>query len=282
MTRILLCGEGHGALSAYEGLLKEGLQFDVLTLDAKIHEKMKSDGLKAAESLVGWIQSSSDVVLSSAYRPVIPASTLKKCRFLNVHYALFPKYRGLHSIVWALLNGEKEIGITIHEINELVDAGPIVFQKPVPVQNHTSWQLMEMCDHQLKDIVGPVVRAYATGELKGVPQDESKATFVAKRNQEDCRVNWKTWDAEYFERALRALVLPYPRPFFEHKGVKYEISKAQVVRRNYHEIPGHVVYRDLNSVWIKLTDGLLQVFELSLDGKGVSPLEIFKMPGARL
>jgi methionyl-tRNA formyltransferase len=96
-------------------------------------------------------------------------------------------------------------------------------------------------------------------------------------------VNWEMWTAELFARHLRALVPPYPRPFFSYQGVDYEIVEANVLQKKYFEIPGHVVYVSETAVFIKLVDGVLQVTRLYSPKTGeVKATTIFSRPGARL
>lgn len=282
MRRLLFCGDGHGAQAVYFGLLASELKPDVCSNDSVILEDAKKNERKVSPDLDSWIVSSQDIILSAAYKPWIKSSTLNRAIFLNVHYALFPAYRGLHSIVWAMLNGEKEVGLTVHQMDLLLDAGPILYQEKVLVGEKTSWQLMEELDALAKVRVGEVVLKFMEGKITPLPQDHSVATFVGKRNKEDCKVSWKEWDAKYFERVLKALVPPYPRAFFSYKEKNYDLVKAEIVHRYYREIPGHVVYIDETSVWVKLVDGLLRIYTLSLEGKEMPATEILKVTGIRL
>lgn len=58
------------------------------------------------------------LVITAGYKPLIPQEVIEKSKIINIHYSLLPKYRGLHSIIWALLNGEEYVGYSIHEIDQ--------------------------------------------------------------------------------------------------------------------------------------------------------------------
>jgi methionyl-tRNA formyltransferase len=282
MSQLIVCGEGHGVECIYNGLHQQGVPFVLCTPEGSLAIQARKDGIQVSESYLEAISSPEDIVLTAAYKPKIPSEHLAKCRFINVHYALLPRYRGMHAIVWSILNGEKEVGFTIHETSALLDQGPVIHQQRIPIANRTSWQLMEEIDGLVGNCITQVVQDYRDGKLAPTPQDEAGAIFVAPRNREDCRVDWTTWDAAFFNRALQALVPPYPRPFFDFKGKLVEIEKAEVVSRDYREILGHVVYVDECSVWIKIPGGLLRSYLFIVDGVSVAAPQILRSIGIRL
>ncbi len=281
MTRLIVGGDGHGAEAVYLGLVEGGFQPDICTNDEALAGLVKSNGGQASD-IETWISQPSDLVVSGGYRPRISPETLARCRFINIHYALLPKYRGMHATVWAMLNGEAEVGYTIHEMDEWLDSGPILHQEAVPVGDRTSWELMLELDGLVRRSIGDVVHGYLAGDITPLPQVDDDAIYVARRNLEDCRVDWSGWDATFFDRALRALVPPYPVPFFEHKGHRYEIVEADILVRDYIEIPGHIVYRDARSVYVKIDGGLLRMTTLRRDDKEMPALEAFPRIGVRL
>lgn len=278
--RILLIGEGHGFEAALESLKISNLKFDVLRTEkiAKLPPKCE-----VVDSIEHWIQSSEDLIISSAYRKIIDSKLLKRAEFINIHYALFPKYRGMHSIVWAILNGEKKVGVTIHQMNDLVDGGNIIFQHEIDVLDNTSWELMEICDSWVTSNLDDVLRKYLRNELLPYPQDESQATYVARRNINDCKVNWSEWNVESFSRHLRALVAPYPLPFFIFKGLKYEILDALAEEKDYIERNGKVVYINGTTVYIKISGGILILKKLRAEnGQIFNAVDVLSRTGISL
>jgi methionyl-tRNA formyltransferase len=282
-AEILLIGEGHGFISLIQGMKHAAERCSVVSTDVEALGVAKDLGFRIAPSIEQWVQDWHGLVISSGYREFVPVELLAKARFINIHYAAFPKYRGMHSIVWALLNGERKIAVTVHEMTGEFDAGPILWQKHVRVGEMTSWQLMLLCDAIMERKILRIATLYLADRLKRRVQLEKDATYVAKRNRDDCRVNWDMWTAEAFVRYLKALVPPYPRPFFSYRGVDYEIVEAKVLQKKYFEIPGHVVHVSEKSVFIKLVDGVLEVTRLYSPKVGeVKATTIFSRPGARL
>jgi methionyl-tRNA formyltransferase len=280
-TAILLAGDGHGAIAVFQGLVKGGFRPDVCTRDPDLMQLADREGARSVSRLTEWEQIASGVVIMAGYKPIVPAEVILGCRILNIHYSLLPAYRGVHSTVWAMINGEPEVGLTLHEADALVDNGPVIWQERVRVLDHTSWELMLQMDSIAENGIAKALSEYLTGARIPYEQDFGAATFVGRRNKEDCRVSW-AWDAVYFSRVLKALVPPYPRAFFSYEGTEYDIVDAEVVHRYYTEIPGRIVYRDHESVWIKLVDGLLRLRLVEAAGQTSRAVDVFTKVGYRL
>lgn len=279
--KVLLAGEGHGFHALLQGFSLSNEEIWVLpnTGDKEIPNYLKIEN----RSGLDLVASDYDYVITSGLRKKIQSETLKKSVFINIHYAKFPQYRGMHSIVWALLNGEQTIGITIHEMDENFDSGPIIWQCEILTGDKSSWELMTECDQYIADNISKIMYKYFSKELTSRPQDHQYATYVGKRNLEDCRIDWNEWDAVSFERYLRALVEPYPLPFFEYNKRIYSIQKAKVIRRDYIEINGHVVSLTDNSVLVKIRGGLLEIFDLKQqDNVSVKANHVLNKVGIRL
>jgi len=241
-------------------------------------------GIGLHPDLDKWVaENPRGLIVSSGWRKIIPEKLLGQGEFTNIEYAAFPKYRGMHSIVWALLNGESSIAVTLHKMSAYVDAGPIIWQRRIRARSLTSWQLMELCDDVVQKHIGRVLRLYVGGSIRSRIQVEAKATYVTRRNKEDCRVNWKDWDAVMFKRYMRALVEPYPLPFFEWKGVELQIVKARVTDKRYLQTPGVVVDVKHGSSFVKLRGGILELQVLRHPDLGdVTAASILSRPGIRL
>ena len=279
--RILLIGEGHGFEAAISGMLS--LDLDISLLKPKKQIIKLNHNFQTINAIEDWIKSPNDLIISSAYRSRISEQMLKKATFINVHYALFPKYRGMHSIVWAILNGEEEVGVTFHLMNKLIDAGDILRQFRISLGLKTSWEIMQECDDLLRAEIGNFVKDFINGKITPVPQQDNLATYVAKRSLNDCKVDWETWDTVLFPRYLRALVDPYPKPFFSYNQKTFKIIKAECIDRDYFERNGCVVYLLEDSVLIKIKGGLLRLYQVQDEtGLIVSARYLFNRSGLRL
>ncbi|ATE52805.1 methionyl-tRNA formyltransferase [Actinosynnema pretiosum] len=193
-----------------------------------------------------------DVIVATNWRTWIPPKVfnLPKRGTLNVHDSLLPAYAGFSPLIWALINDEKEVGVTAHMMDDTLDAGDVVLQRAVPVgPRDTTADLF----HKTLALFGPItvdgLAELASGRTEFTPQDRSKASFFHKRAEEDLRIDW-TWTAEELDRLVRAQCAPYPSAYAFHRGRRLEIVEAEVSRENYGGTPGRIFYREGDGVAI--------------------------------
>lgn len=193
-----------------------------------------------------------DIIVANNWRTWIPPRiyNLPRHGTLNVHDSLLPKYAGFSPIIWALINGESEVGVTGHMMDEELDAGDIVLQRSVPVgPDDTATDLF----HATVDLIAPVtigsLDLIASGQTEFTPQDRSQATFFHKRAEDDIRIDWN-WRAEELHRLIRAQSAPYPAAFTYHRGRRLEILAAVVSENRYGGTPGRIFYREGEGVVI--------------------------------
>jgi len=167
--------------------------------------------LKAAEP---------DIIVANNWRTWLPRDVFDAPRYgtLNIHDSLLPKYTGFSPLIWALINGEEEVGLTAHLMDEELDAGDIVLQRATPVgPADTVTDLF----HRTVDMIGPItldaLALIESGRTDWTPQDRSQATFFHKRSEEDSRIDW-TWPAVAIERLARAQPAPPPNAFTPSTG----------------------------------------------------------------
>ncbi|MFD6426240.1 methionyl-tRNA formyltransferase, partial [Streptomyces sp. NPDC060198] len=193
-----------------------------------------------------------DIIVANNWRTWIPPRifALPRHGTLNIHDSLLPKYAGFSPLIWALINGESEVGVTAHMMNDELDAGDIVRQEAVPVgPTDTATDLF----HKTVDLIAPVTTGaldlIASGQTEFTRQDRSQASFFHKRSDEDIRIDW-AWPAEHLERLVRAQSDPYPSAFTFHRGKRLEVLAAVVSEARYGGTPGRVFYREGEGVVI--------------------------------
>ncbi|MEO3749144.1 methionyl-tRNA formyltransferase [Streptomyces sp. B6B3] len=183
-----------------------------------------------------------EIIVANNWRTWLPPEIfdLPPHGTLNVHDSLLPAYAGFSPLIWALINGEPEVGVTAHLMNAELDAGDIVLQRAVPVgPTDTATDLF----HRTVDLIAPLVteslELIAAGKTGWTPQDRSRASFFHKRSLEDSRIDW-TWPAEDLERLVRAQSDPYPNAFTHYRGQRIRVLEAAVSRAHYGGTPGRV------------------------------------------
>src|SRR5436305_3592400 len=168
------------------------------------------DELKAAEL---------DLIVANNWRTWLPPEifALPKHGTLNIHDSLLPAYAGFSPLIWALINGEPEVGVTAHMMDGELDAGAIVLQRAIPVSPaDTTTDLFHRTVNLIAPLTAEAIKLIEEG-FTPVSQDRSKASFFHKRAKRDSLIDW-TWPAEDLERFVRALSDPYPNAFTYHRG----------------------------------------------------------------
>ncbi len=157
-----------------------------------------------------------ELFLVNAYSMLLDAKWLgwPALAALNVHTGLLPEYRGANVLNWALVNGEREAGVTIHHLDEGVDTGDIVLQQRVAIDwTDTAVTLRDKLLAEIPPMLQQVVAMARRGNLPRHPQDSSRARHWPRRRPEDGLIDW-SWPAERIYNLIRALVAPWPGAFY--------------------------------------------------------------------
>jgi len=174
-----------------------------------------------------------NLVICAAYGKVLAKEILETPRYgcLNVHPSLLPKYRGPSPIQTAILNGDKETGVTIILIDEKMDHGPIIAQRKWKISAKTnSEELSKKLAKLGAELLIETIPKWLKGEIKAEAQNESKATYTKILKKEDGKINWKK-SAQEIERQIRAFH-PWPGSFTFWKGKRIKILEADVLKNN--------------------------------------------------
>lgn len=198
------------------------------------------------------------IVFLGGHSKLITPEQLSKKTYINVHGALLPKYRGMHSTFWAIMNGEKQLGITYHLVNEEMDAGDIIAQFSFDFNGQTVAEINQKIDSLVLDYTGKVVQDYCHGNIVPQKQQIEQATWGCKRNIEDCKIDFN-WNNQMIRRFFLALTEPYPRPLLDIRNDYYEVLEYDIKKYEFWGAIGRVLNIDKNGAWIKTQEGFLIV-----------------------
>jgi methionyl-tRNA formyltransferase len=156
-----------------------------------------------------------DVILSINYLFIVEQDIITHPTqyAINFHGSLLPRYRGRTPHVWAIINNERETGITAHLLTEGCDEGDIVYQEKLTIEPaFTGGELLNLFNQRYPHIVRNVMEMIENNTISLVKQDHSKATWFGKRTPEDGGINWR-WHKERIYNWVRAQTKPYPGAF---------------------------------------------------------------------
>jgi methionyl-tRNA formyltransferase len=218
-------------------------------------------------------------ILSINYLYVLPPEMIEvvQGKALNIHGSLLPKYRGRTPHVWAIINGEKECGITLHFIAPDVDAGDIVSQVRIPIaEDDTGGSLLQKYERKYPELIKNVLEGIERESLPRIPQNNNEATFFSKRMPENGLLAW-SWQKERILNWVRALTKPYPGAFNFVNGKKITLwaCRESGAGFNYETPNGLVVSKNAKSFFVKCPNAVIEVFEYDYDGE-IEPGEILE------
>jgi methionyl-tRNA formyltransferase len=282
MERVLLLGLGPTASTALDsltarfrvvGLIRDGndpLVERAQALGVPVLSDVSIDGVERAVGDIG-----PDCVVVSSYDRILPGRVLASCRFVNVHYAPLPRYRGRANVNWAIINGEPETAISIHVMAPGLDAGNILYQQSVPVGPHdTVADLYTQLNDVQRQVLGETVARHLAG-YEGEPQDETAATYGCTRVPGDGEIDWAASTKQVYA-LIRALAPPYPGAHTYLGTSPITILRASLPEnapRYVGRIPGRVVgrSRSLGHVDVLTGDGVLRIHDVKAPGSAPGP-----------
>jgi UDP-4-amino-4-deoxy-L-arabinose formyltransferase/UDP-glucuronic acid dehydrogenase (UDP-4-keto-hexauronic acid decarboxylating) len=172
-----------------------------------------------------------DIIFSFYYRNILKKSILKipKNGCFNLHGSLLPKYRGRSPLNWALIHGEKEAGVTFHEMTAKVDKGGILGQKAFPIDSEdTTLDLFNKAQSATINLLDTILPELLKGPVSATPQNDDNASYFGGRKPEDGIIHWDH-KAEQIRNLVRAVTDPYPGAFSYFGNQQVFIWQARVV-----------------------------------------------------
>lgn len=199
---------------------------------------------------------------------------------INVHGSLLPQYRGAAPINWAVINGEKETGVTTFKLKHEIDTGNILLQEKIPIgENETAGELHDKMKDVGAQLLVKTIQGLANGTVSEKPQSEingpapSEIKHAPKIFTETCRINWNKTAADIHNQ-IRGLS-PYPAAFtrLDDKNLKIFRSEKEITQP---QIPAGQYLTD-HKTYLKFacSDGYVYVKELQLEGKKRMQIEEF-------
>jgi methionyl-tRNA formyltransferase len=207
-----------------------------------------------------------EVIVVAAYGQILPKEILVLPRFgcINVHASLLPLYRGAAPINWAIIRGETETGITIMQMDEGMDTGPVLMKESMPIDpGDTAGTLTERLSVLGAKLIAAALPQIEAGKLSPQAQDSSRATMAPLLKKEQGLIDW-TLSADEIRNRIRGLS-PWPGAycFLDNKMVKIIESET----RPGSGEPGALFERDKNTLEAGTGRGLLRIVSIQPEGK---------------
>ncbi|WP_248277056.1 methionyl-tRNA formyltransferase [Chitinophaga sp. Ak27] len=196
---------------------------------------------------------------------------------INVHASLLPNYRGAAPINWAIINGEKESGVTTFKLQHEIDTGDILFSDTVAIrEDETAGELHDALMHTGATLLLKTVQAIAADNIAGTPQAHIPAAAIKhapKIFKDTCQINWQQ-PLNSIYNLVRGLS-PYPAAWTVFQGKNLKIYKAHKEHTIPSKSPGAFETDQKTYVKIAAPDGYLYLDEIQLEGKKKMDIEAF-------
>lgn len=290
MTRIVFMGTPHFSVPILRMLHEEG--YDILAVvtqpDRPVGRKkvmtpppvkeeairlglpvIQPEKLRNSTELDEIIELNADLIVTAAFGQILPKVLLDAPRLgcINVHASLLPKYRGGAPIHQSILDGESKTGVTIMYMEEKLDAGDIISQQEVEIEetDHTG-SMFEKLSIIGRDLLKETLPSIIAGTNERTKQEEEQATFAHNISREQERINWSD-DARKLYNQVRGLH-PWPVAYTTLNGENVKIWWAQVGQTTTNQLPGTVVKISKDQFEIATGDGkTLAILDLQPAGK---------------
>tara|TARA_B110000967_G_scaffold205537_1_gene250292 strand:+ start:269 stop:1165 length:897 start_codon:yes stop_codon:yes gene_type:complete len=214
-----------------------------------------------------------DLFVSMSFNQIFKNEIINLAKYkpINCHAGKLPFYRGRNVLNWALINDEKEFGITVNYVDEGIDSGDIILQRSYKISDHDNYKtLLERAYVECANILYEAILMFKKKHVKAQKQIElhPEGSYFTKRKMGDEILNWDQTSREIFN-FVRAICKPGPmaRAFIKKKEMK--INKIELIEnaQNYKCIVGAILNNSNNSFIVKTKDSFIRVTEFEFDTK---------------
>ncbi|MGN0132708.1 MAG: methionyl-tRNA formyltransferase [Lachnospiraceae bacterium] len=223
--------------------------------------------IKAEEAVEKLREYPADIFVVAAFGQILSEEILQMPKYgcINIHASLLPEYRGAAPIQWSIIDGKKETGITIMQMDRGLDTGDILFQKKVPITpEDTGESLFDKLARTGSEFITEALLKIEKGDVHPVKQDDEKSSYAKMLTKAVGKIDWNKSAVE-IERLVRGLN-SWPSAYTEYKGKQLKIWKAEVMPA-MEGAPGTIAKVTKDQVIVCTGDGALALEEIQLEGK---------------
>lgn len=212
-------------------------------------------------------------VLVHGWYRLIPVAEFPAIDFLGFHYSPLPRYRGNAPLVWQIINGERQLGVSFFTLTEGMDEGEILDQRFFELAPHEDISdAIDKANELVLSILDDFLPQWQAGKVVRRPQPKSPASYCGMRAPEDGHIDWHA-PAQTVHNFIRAQAYPYPGAFSKlTDGRVVRFWKAEIDPRTFYGVPGAVVEVVADAITVACGTGALRVLRFQLDGEQHVPV----------
>ena len=224
--------------------------------------------LKLSSEYEYIIEKNPDIIITCAYGQILPSSLLDYPKYgcINVHGSLLPRLRGGAPIHHAIINGDKETGITIMYMDKKMDAGDIISQRSIEIKNTDNLDSIYSSLSTLgSELLIETLPSIINGTNNRIKQNENEVTFGYNISKEDELINFNDPAINIFNKVRGLCSIPGASCYYNGKRLK--IYEVEVTNKLSKDIPGKIVEVNKDSLVVTTKDYLIKIKDIKLEGK---------------
>ena len=262
----------------------ENIWFGSVAATARLHDiaTITPEEPNLAETAAMLASLQADFLFSFYYRHMIDPALLASARrgALNMHGSLLPKYRWRVPVNWAVINGERETGATLHYMVEKPDAGDIVDRQAVPIlSDDTAVDVFRKVTVAAEIVLDRSLPLLIAGKAPRLQQDLSQGSYFGGRKPQDGRIDWNH-SAQSVHNLVRGVAPPYPGAFTTLAGKPLRVLRSLRQPGRRGSFPAPTLFFDGAACLAQCADGsVLRLVELELDGQRLDPAQLQRTLG---
>ena len=214
-----------------------------------------------------------DIFVSMSFNQIFREQIINLPKFntINCHAGKLPFYRGRNVLNWALINDEKEFGITVHFVDEGIDTGDIILQQTYPITDKDSYgTLLEIAYDECAKVLYKATKQIQKGSFKRVKQKTIHPVgfYCGRRAVGDEVIDWNTSSREIFN-FVRALSYPGPLATTYVENTVVKINQVRLIKDApaYRNIPGQILSKTNDGFLVKTKDSFVEILEVDNEAK---------------
>ena len=209
-----------------------------------------------------------DIIITCAYGQIIPEILLTTPKYgdINVHGSLLPKLRGGAPIHHAIINGDKVTGITIMYMDKKMDAGDIISQETINIEENDNLDsLYEKMSYLGKDLLIKTLPSIINGTNKRIKQNENEVTYGLNITKEEEKIDFNKSSINIYNliRGLSAT----PGAYCIIDGKRLKIYQSELTKTKSKKTPGTIEQLDKTGMYVSTNDNLIKITDIKLEGK---------------
>lgn len=275
---LFMCGDR--GVKVYEALIKEGYQVKKVYLPKGNKYIINTKNKSILSSTIYYIsknelnaisenkKSRPELYIVAGFPMIFPKKLIDFPKYftVNLHAGKVPKYRGGSPLNWQIIEGEKRAGISVLQMDEGIDSGPVLAKESIAIKNSTT--IMDLHNHAnilFPKLLIKVIKKIKAKKLKIEYQNNKNAIYWHQRSDRDGKINFNTMNSKDIDFFVRSITFPYPGSWVWYKEKKLRIYMIKIIDKIIKGTPGRICWIEGQGPLVICKDKAICLLKYSYD-----------------